>query len=238
MLIEIIHFLEQFKSEFFRITIAMLLGGLIGWERERHGRPAGFRTHILVCVGSALFMLVSEQIFTKYQELDSSSVARIDPARIAAGIVAGIGFLGAGTIMKHKTTVRGLTTASCLWVAAGIGMAVGTGYLMLAIFTTIIAMIVLLFLAVLERKLPTHNYRMLKIWVKDEDFKVRHIEEIIEKYSGEIRKYSLENDIEKNESMFEMDIRFINKQKDEQELTSIAQMIEEQISGLRKLKWD
>lgn len=238
MLIEIIHFLGQFKSELSRITIAMLLGGLIGWERERHGRPAGFRTHILVCVGSALFMLVSEQIFTKYQELDSSSVARIDPARIAAGIVAGIGFLGAGTIMKHKTTVRGLTTASCLWVAAGIGMAVGTGYLMLAIFTTIIAMIVLLFLAVLERKLPTHNYRMLKIWVKDEDFKVRHIEEIIEKYSGEIRKYSLENDIEKNESMFEMDIRFINKQKDEQELTSIAQMIEEQISGLRKLKWD
>lgn len=231
---EIIQFLGQFKSEFFRIIIAMSLGGLIGWERERHGRPAGFRTHILVCVGAALFMLVSEQIFIKYQKLDSSSVARIDPARIAAGIVTGIGFLGAGTIMKHKTTVRGLTTASCLWVVAGIGMAVGTGYLVPAVFTTIIAMIVLLALALVERKIPAHIYRTLRIWIKDEDFNLQQIEEIIEKYSGKPIKYKFERDIEKNESMFDIDIRFVNSQ----ELTSIAREIKEQISGLRKLEWE
>lgn len=231
---EIIYFLGQFKTEFFRITLAMFLGGLIGLERERHGRPAGFRTHILVCVGASLFMLVSEQIFTKYQYLTESSVARIDPARIAAGIVTGIGFLGAGTIMKHETTVRGLTTASCLWVVAGIGMAVGTGYLIPAAFTTFIAMIVLLLLNLVERKIPRHSYQNLKIWIKGEELKIQNLENTIEKYSGKIVKYSLERNIEEKKSVFDINIRFSNKP----EMTKITQEIEEQTDGIQKLEWE
>lgn len=231
---EIANFLGQFKSEFIRIIVAVLLGGLIGWERERHGRPAGFRTHILVCVGSALFMLVSEHIWVKYQQLNSNSVVRIDPARIGAGIVTGIGFLGAGTIMKHGATVTGLTTASCLWLTSAIGMAVGTGYLVPAIFTTAIAMIVLLVLASVEREISVHSYQTLKIWVRNGDFDLSIVEKILKRNSAKLLKYKFEKDIEKNESMFGMDIRFVGKQK----LVSIAQELKEQISGLRKLEWD
>src|SRR5688572_6987783 len=100
------------------LLLAALLGGLVGWERERRDRPAGLRTHILVCLGSALITLVSIQL----------SGTRFDPGRIAAQIVSGIGFLGAGTIMRQGNVVRGLTTAASLWTVAGIGMAVAASW--------------------------------------------------------------------------------------------------------------
>ena len=105
-----------------RLFLAAILSGLVGYEREIHGRLAGFRTHILVCVGSTLIMLTSMYIFEIYRGL-----ATPDPARIAAQVVSGIGFLGAGTIIRFKASVRGLTTAASLWTIAGIGLAVGSG---------------------------------------------------------------------------------------------------------------
>ncbi|MDD5137044.1 MAG: MgtC/SapB family protein, partial [Candidatus Omnitrophica bacterium] len=99
----------------FRLVLAAIFSGMIGFEREFHGRAAGFRTHILLCVGSTLVMLTSMHIFDLY----ASRIA-VDPARIAAGVITGIGFLGAGTIMHAKAAVRGLTTAESLWVVAGI----------------------------------------------------------------------------------------------------------------------
>lgn len=91
---------------FGKLLIAAILGGFIGWERERRGRPAGLRTHLLLCVGVALMMLVSEHIFVDYQVYKSDSVLRIDPARIAAQVVTGVGFLGAGTIMKFRASIN------------------------------------------------------------------------------------------------------------------------------------
>jgi putative Mg2+ transporter-C (MgtC) family protein len=99
------------------LFLAVLLGGIIGFERERHDRPAGLRTHILVCMGSALITLVSRDM----------AGTLFDPGRIAAQIVSGIGFLGAGTILRQGSVVRGLTTAASLWVVAGIGMATAAG---------------------------------------------------------------------------------------------------------------
>lgn len=100
-----------------RLLIAAVLGGLIGFEREAHGRPAGLRTHILVSIGSALFTIVSANF----------DITRTDPTRIAAQVVSGIGFLGAGTIIRQGSVIRGLTTAASLWTVAAIGMAVGAG---------------------------------------------------------------------------------------------------------------
>ncbi len=125
-----------------RLMLAVFLGGLIGVERERINRPAGFRTHILVCSGSALIMLVSAYGFTG--QMGDGFLA--DPGRIAAGVVTGIGFLGAGTILQQRGSVRGLTTAATIWVVSGVGLAAGIGFYLGAILTTFFVLISLLLL--------------------------------------------------------------------------------------------
>lgn len=109
-----------------RLLLAAVLGGAIGLERELRDQPAGFRTHILVAVGSCLFALVSAFGFDAFLELSPEEI-RFDPSRVAAQIVTGIGFLGAGAIIRYGMTVRGLTTAASLWVVAAIGLAVAVG---------------------------------------------------------------------------------------------------------------
>jgi putative Mg2+ transporter-C (MgtC) family protein len=132
----------------FRLVIASLLGGAIGFEREIHGHPAGMRTHLLVSVGSAAFTVLSIYAF------GSGS----DPGRVAAQIVTGIGFLGAGSILKSGVTITGLTTAASLWVVAAIGMAAGAGAWGVAIATTIIVMVSLWPLRAVERRfVPRHR---------------------------------------------------------------------------------
>ena len=110
-----------------RLVLAGILGGAVGFERERHNRPAGLRTHILVCLGSALVMIVSVEGFS------GALGPRGDQARLAAQVVSGIGFLGAGTIMRQGSSVRGLTTAASLWVVAAVGLATGIGLYLAAI---------------------------------------------------------------------------------------------------------
>src|SRR5215213_6037628 len=123
-----------------QIMVSALLGALVGMERQRGDHPAGLRTHILVCVGAALMTLVSREM----------AGARFDPSRIAAQIVSGIGFLGAGTILRQGTLIRGLTTAASLWVVAGIGMAVAAGGSM-AWLAAFASFLVLFTLTVLKR---------------------------------------------------------------------------------------
>lgn len=124
-----------------RLVTTLILSGLIGFERQSHKRTAGLRTHILVALGSCLIMLTSLYVFDIYKE-----ISRPDPARIAAGVITGIGFLGAGTIIREKEGIRGLTTAASLWVVAGIGLASGCGFLNAAVYTTILALVVLFLL--------------------------------------------------------------------------------------------
>ncbi len=119
-----------------KLFIAAILGGIIGWERHRRGRPAGLRTHLLVCIGVTLMMLVSEHIFVQYQSHGHNSILRVDPARIAAQVVTGIGFLGAGTIMRSRASIRGLTTAASLCVVYGIDVEVRSVLTLPAICTT------------------------------------------------------------------------------------------------------
>jgi putative Mg2+ transporter-C (MgtC) family protein len=123
------------QEELLRVVVAAGLGGAVGLERELREREAGFRTHMLVSVGSALFTLVSAYGFHEFL-VHGGSVVRADPTRIAAQIVTGIGFLGAGAIIRQGFSVRGLTTAATLWVVAAIGMASGAGYYSAAVITT------------------------------------------------------------------------------------------------------
>jgi len=121
-----------------RLIVSVILSGLIGFERQIHKRTAGLRTHILVCLGSCLIMLTSLYVFDIY-----SNISTMDPSRIAAGVITGIGFLGAGAIIRERTEVKGLTTAASLWVVAGIGLAIGSGFYTGGIFTAILALIAL-----------------------------------------------------------------------------------------------
>ncbi|PIQ90387.1 MAG: hypothetical protein COY80_04790 [Candidatus Pacebacteria bacterium CG_4_10_14_0_8_um_filter_42_14] len=131
-----------------RLLLTLFLSGLIGLERQVHRRDAGLRTHILVALGSCLIMLTSLYVFDIYKDRVS-----LDPARIAAGVITGIGFLGAGTIIREPERVRGLTTAASLWVVAGIGLAVGIGFNKVAVYTTVLVLIVLHFLRFAEGSL-------------------------------------------------------------------------------------
>jgi putative Mg2+ transporter-C (MgtC) family protein len=125
-----------------RLSVAAVLGGAIGAERELRERGAGLRTHLVVSLGSALFTLVSAYGFRDFL-VSGGSLVRTDPTRIAAQIVSGIGFLGAGAIIRHGMSVRGLTTAASLWLVAAIGMASGAGYYSAALISTIGALLVL-----------------------------------------------------------------------------------------------
>lgn len=134
---------------YLRLVLSVVLGGLIGLEREVHRRSAGLRTHMLVCLGSCLIMLTSLYVFDIY-----NSRVNVDPSRIAAGVITGIGFLGAGTIIRAQEGVRGLTTAASLWVVSGIGLAVGIGFYSAGIFTTVLGLTVLFFLRYIEKIIP------------------------------------------------------------------------------------
>jgi putative Mg2+ transporter-C (MgtC) family protein len=126
-------------EELLRLVVAAGLGGAVGLEREYREREAGFRTHMLVAVGSALFTIASAYGFHDFL-VSGDAVVRADPTRIAAQIVTGIGFLGAGAIIRQGLAVRGLTTAATLWVVAAIGLTTGAGYYSAAVFTTLIAL--------------------------------------------------------------------------------------------------
>jgi len=131
-----------------RLALACILGGLIGIEREKNRHPAGFRTHILVCVGSTLIMLCNIYIFEEYK-----NYANIDPARLGAQVISGIGFLGAGTILKEGVTVKGLTTAASLWSVAGIGLAVGLGFYAGALLATLLVLVTLIVFSRFEERI-------------------------------------------------------------------------------------
>ena len=131
-----------------RILAAVLAGGLIGYERSYHGRPAGFRTHTLVCTASSVLMLVT--VYEAHWVQLTAELVRLDPTRMAQGIMTGIGFLGAGVIIKEGLSVRGLTTAASIWATAGIGMTCGLGLYLVAVGATVLFFIVLRLLGRLE----------------------------------------------------------------------------------------
>jgi len=140
-----------------RVLGAMVIGALIGFERSFHGRPAGFRTHALVCIASALLMIVTvyQTAWMTAMPLDT---LRTDPTRMAQGIMTGIGFLGAGVIFKEGLTVRGLTTAASIWVTSAIGILVGIGFWFAAILGALATLTVLSLFRLIENRLPSEFY--------------------------------------------------------------------------------
>jgi putative Mg2+ transporter-C (MgtC) family protein len=134
-----------------RITLAAFLGGVIGFERDIHRRQAGLRTHLIVAMASATFMVVSAQ-FVYFQRYVAGNLVTVDTSRIAASVVAGVGFLGGGSILRTGATVQGLTTAAGLWLVAAIGLCAGSGMYPESVFVTVLGLLALTVLRVLEDK--------------------------------------------------------------------------------------
>ncbi|HEX7051452.1 MAG TPA: MgtC/SapB family protein [Longimicrobiales bacterium] len=159
-----------------RLLLAATLGGLIGLEREVSGKPAGFRTNLLICVGAALLTELSVAIARAANPLDTSA----DPTRIAAQIVSGIGFLGAGTIIRARGSVVGLTTAATLWVVAAIGMAVGARAYIEAVGTTLLVIVALILLGRVEDALLRRRAeRRIQVVVDPDTELVRRVSEAL-----------------------------------------------------------
>jgi len=179
------------KEIILRLVIGALLGGIIGFERQTHGRAAGFRTHLLVSVASVVIMLVSLE-FYRFEALDVS-IIRIDPARIAAGAITGVGFLGAGVIVKSGFTIQGLTTAACIWMVSAIGLAVGAGLYRESIGAFFITLSALWCLRRIEAHLPRLRYRVLAVTTRLD--RPIQLEKIFQKYAFEL--YDVHYEIDK-----------------------------------------
>jgi putative Mg2+ transporter-C (MgtC) family protein len=149
-----------------RVLLAAALGALVGWQRESHHQPAGLRTHIILVVGAALCMTLSIDVAMQFR----STALNGDPGRIAAQIVSGIGFLGAGAIIREGFTVKGLTTATSLWTMAVVGMTVGLGYYLTSVVVTILILGVLTVLNSIEKRY-IHPHLEIAITLKADDRK-------------------------------------------------------------------
>lgn len=162
-----------------RLLLSVLLGGLIGIERERKNHAAGLRTHILVCLGSCLIMLLSMYGFAAFA--DEPNV-RLDPARLAAQVITGVGFLGAGTILFTGKAITGLTTAASVWVVMAIGLAVGAGFYMPAGLAAVLVLLILWGLNIVEKRYVKHHRECEIVVVADAH---AHIVESLQKLLAE-----------------------------------------------------
>ena len=158
----------------FRLLLAAVLGGLIGIERQAHDKPAGLRTNILICVGSTLFMSISTQV---------AQLLGGDPTRISAQIISGIGFLGAGAVLHSHGFVMGLTTAATIWVVAGVGMALGSGMYLVAVFATAMSLVTLYCLSFVEDKIQGRRSYSYALVVTDLNQSLASINRVLQEHS-------------------------------------------------------
>ena len=204
-----------------RLVLAVVLGSLIGLEREVHNRPAGFRTHILVSVGAALFTLVSVY-----------GITGGDPGRIAAQIVSGIGFLGAGTILREGANIKGLTTAASLWAVAGIGMASGAGYYVGALATTVLVLVVLLFFSRLEKRLLQGHYHVVSMELSDRPGQLGAVASLLGTLEISIVTIQI-SDQDNDRAQLEMGLKMPPGMEVHQAVNSLAE-----IDGVHAIKFD
>ena len=203
-----------------RLITAVILGGIIGFERQHRGKTAGLRTHILVCLGSCLTAVLSVNMYAAVQGLTNA-----DPARLGAQVISGIGFLGAGAIMKEGPTIKGLTTAASLWVVATVGLATGVGALTSAIATTVLIAIVLEVFPIIDRRNACRVPSLVQLSVKSLDFpgQIGRIGSCLRTLGVDILQIQIE-ECEKGIIMIPLTIQLSEAQRLEQILTALTQI--------------
>ena len=204
-----------------RIGLSLVLGGIIGFERERDSQPAGLRTHMILVVGACLAMMLSVNIAT---------AAGTDPTRLAAQVVSGIGFLGAGAILRSGFNVKGLTTATTLWTMAIVGLALGVGYYAVASITTLVLMIVLSVLDVVEKRF-VNVIRNITVEVHDHKGIIRDVRKTMARIADQVLSFSIQKSVKNKTLRLEIVARFNRSEK----LENMVEQISE-IEGVRAFK--
>jgi putative Mg2+ transporter-C (MgtC) family protein len=203
-----------------QLVVATVLSGAIGLERQFRGRPAGLRTHILVCLGATMAMLAASQ------------VPQLDPGRIAAGVLTGIGFIGAGAILRLKDTHRGLTTAACVWFVAALGVAVSVRSYTVAVGATGLALAVLIGLRYVERLIRPHTYRELVLVAERREGIVEQALGLVRGLGVGLRSYDVTDDIEQGTIDLSVSVRFRERELGREVLETMHQL-----PGLRSVTW-
>ena len=212
------------------------MGGILGVERDIHGRQAGLRTHLLVSAGAALFFILSTHIATFDVIVPFGFTKVTDPGRIAAQIVTGIGFLGAGVILKEGFTVVGLTTAACLWISAAIGMASGAGLYIIATCTTVLGLFSLILLRWFERSLRKDTYRNLLVSIPNE-VDVRQVIELVKSEEVMITSFGIERNYETLMTNARISLRLFYKEDVDNLSHLIIEKLEQSHIPLKAVKW-
>ncbi len=217
-----------------RIGLTLAASIVIGFERESHGRAAGLRTTVLVGVAAAIAMILSEQLFIGVSLTDTTW--RPDPARLAAGILTGMGFLGAGAIIREGNTVRGVTTAAVLWFVTIIGLCIGSGELKIGLIGWGIAVVTLFILPRIESLIPNDWYGSLTVRARMDGVSCEELRASLEKMRIKVKKLHLEHDIEHGTRTVRMDLKF--KKHDQVELPRRVITELEKFSGILEMRWE
>lgn len=213
------HFVEYFTQQFsireyldffIRILVACICGAAIGYERSRRLKNAGLRTHIVVCCASALMMIVSKYAFVDLATLSGTMIdgtRSADPARIAARVVSGISFLGAGVIFKHGASVKGLTTAAGIWATAGIGLAIGAGMYIIGLFSMIVIVVIQFAMHKYKFGVETWSDNKLDFHVlEDGSFRKEFLEAVDKKWNAQLEEISIDNDGDSLDGKFHYEV--------------------------------
>ena len=172
-----------------RVLAALVVGASIGFESTFHGRPAGFRTHSLVCLASSLLMLVT--VYEAHWVKATADMVRLDPTRMAQGIMTGIGFLGAGVILHEGISVRGLTTAASIWITAAIGILAGIGFYLPLVASVALTLVVLSFFRRIEGRMPTQAYYQCDVrYARDGEMNEQQLRGIIAQHGFDIANFT------------------------------------------------
>jgi len=211
-----------------RLGLAALLGMIVGFERERQNQPAGLRTHAILAIGSCLAMTISINLAVQFVPY----VPNGDPARLAAQVISGIGFLGAGAILRYGTNVKGLTTATSLWTVAIVGLAVGAGHYFSAAGTTVALILVLVLLNILEKRaIQTFQVVNVSVTARENPDLVEQLNRIFQ----DLKKKVLSTGIDSNPIQKDLTVNMVVKTRENDPLTDIRKAIEE-LPGITHFK--
>lgn len=216
-----------FSQVLLRLGLAALTGAVIGWERESRGRPAGLRTNILACVASAAAMCLSQLTLEGLKGSGFGEQVRADPARLGAGVLTGIGFLGAGTIIRHENLVRGVTTAATLWLVTILGLAFGAGQFGVAFGGLAIALPTLFLLPHVERFVATDWYGKLAVAGRTEAISEDQIKKLVESKGATVRTIKLGWSAENCEKRVILEIRCVRSAR-----LNLPGMLVTELSGM------